>query len=102
MLYNGDDTLDPVALCVVLQIKASPRHCDAFKSLKAREWVGMFSLLSFSVVALLSKSRNMISRSCTAIVFADSWMNAEFLQEWRLYIYFRAPPSSWPDLAEAW
>ena len=28
--------------------------------------------------------------------FFDSWINVEFVWEWRLYIYFRDPPSSWP------
>lgn len=70
MLYNDGETLDPLALCIVIQMKASQKnHCDSIiVEKRGKSGFECFPFLFFFVAALLSKSRNLISRPCKTIV----------------------------------
>lgn len=70
MLYSDGETLDLLVLCVVIQMKATQKnHCVSVIVDRDREsGFECFPLSLFFMVALLSKSRNLISRPCKSIV----------------------------------
>lgn len=81
----------PESLWHFALLSLTKSHCDGVVDFRGGEWFEHFSFCSFAVEAPLSKSRNMISRSCKAIVSSDSWMDVEVVGS-EDEIYFRELP----------